>query len=131
MSSERIIGLGVDIVPVARLREILEKHRERFLTRTFTPDEVARCAGQRREAEKLAARFAAKEAVLKAMGTGLTRGMSMNEIDVVPMESGQPTVRLTGVAAEVAKELGINAWQISLSDCETHAVASVIALRRE
>lgn len=124
----RIAGHGIDIVEVARVGRMLHEHGERFLLRCFTAGEREAGAGSRREAEHLAARFAAKEAALKALGTGLTRGISWPEIEVVRDASGRPGLVLTGRAAEVAAELKITQWHVSLSHTETHAVASVIAV---
>ncbi len=124
----QIIGHGVDLVPVARIAKILDEHRERFLERTFTPGEQADCAGHRRESEKLASRFAAKEAVLKALGTGLTQGIFLTDVSVVSLPSGKPTIQLTGQAAHIAAGLGITRWEISLTDTDGYSMASVIAI---
>jgi holo-[acyl-carrier protein] synthase len=122
-----IIGHGVDLVPVDRIAAILRDHPERFLERTFTAREQLDSAGPR-QAQRLASRFAAKEAVLKAMGTGLTRGMTLLEVGVVPLPSGQPTVQLTGKAAEVAHSMGIKQFLISLTDTDGYSMASAIAV---
>lgn len=125
-----VIGHGVDIVPVARISELLTNHGERFLARIFRPGEIARARGQRREAERLAARFAAKEAAAKALGTGFTAGVVMRDIEVVNLPSGAPALLLHGQAAELALAMGVREWVVSLSDCAEHAIASVIALGR-
>lgn len=124
----QIIGLGLDLVPVARIASLLSEHRERFLERTFTPIEQAECGGSRREAERFASRFAAKEAVLKALGTGLSNGISLVEIGVVSLPSGQPTMELTGVAARVASEKGVKGWLLSLTDTSETSAAVAIAI---
>ncbi len=124
----QIIGHGIDLVPVARIAKILDEHRERFLERTYTPQERIDCQGQRREAQKLASRFAAKEAVLKALGTGLTHGICMTEIGVVSLPSGKPTVNLTGNAARIAHAKGVSRFEISLTDTDDFAMASAIAI---
>ena len=121
------IAHGVDIVEISRIREMLAEHPDRFVERVFTEHESARSAGKRR-AEHLAARFAAKEAVMKALGTGLADGISWTEIEVVSLPTGEPTLRLTGRAAAIAKRRGISAWLISLSHVELMAIASVIGL---
>src|SRR5947207_9659162 len=123
-----IVGHGIDIVSVARIERIIADHGDRFLERCFTPREAALCSGSKPGAERLAARFAAKEAVLKALGTGLTSGISWTEIDIERGPDGRPSVALTGCAREVAESLGINQWWISLSHTDGHAVASVIAV---
>ncbi len=127
----RIAGHGIDIVEVARVGRMLSEHGERFLSRCFTAGERDAGAGSRREAEHLAARFAAKEAALKALGTGLTRGISWTEIEVVRDAGGRPGLAVAGRAAAVAAEQGITGWHVSLSHTETHAIASVIAVADE
>lgn len=122
-----IVGHGIDMVEVARIAGMLAEHGDRFLERCFTPAEQEIGAGSRRRHEHLAARFAAKEAVLKALGTGLTSGIAWTEIEVVKLASGAPTLRLTGAAAIHADRLGVSRWWISLSHTDTHAIASVIA----
>lgn len=123
-----IVGHGIDLVEVARIERMLDEHGEQFLQRCFTQGE--REAGKpelRRRCEHLAARFAAKEAAMKALGTGLAGGISWTEIEVVRLASGAPELRVTGRAAEVAAARGIRRWHVTLSHTETMAVASVIA----
>lgn len=124
----RILGHGIDITPVDRIARMLAEHGERFTHRVYTDGERAECAGERRSAERLAARFAAKEAALKALGTGLRGGIAWTDISVVTLPSGQPTLRVAGRAAEVAKELGIADWRVSLTHTAELAMASVLAL---
>lgn len=124
----RIIGHGIDLVEVARIKEMLERHSDRFLERCFTAPEAAYADSSRRRVEHLAARFAAKEAALKALGTGLRDGMSWTEIEVVLQPSGQPTLEIRGRTAEVATGMGITRWLVSLSHTEQSAVASVLAV---
>ena len=123
----RIVGHGIDIVEVDRIRELLDRHGNRFLDRCFSADEVAYARRRPvREAEHLAARFAAKEAVLKVLGTGRRHGINWCEIAVVRLPTGQPTLQLTGTAAAIADRLGITGWFLSLSHVSTHATASAI-----
>jgi holo-[acyl-carrier protein] synthase len=124
----RIIGHGIDLVSVARIESMLRDHGDRFLERCFTPGERAAARDRRRAAEHLAARFAAKEAFLKALGTGLTGGISWTEIEVVTLPTGQPTLSLTGQAAHLARERGISETFLSLSHTDSTAIASVIAV---
>ena len=127
-----IVGHGIDIVETARIREMFEAHGQRFLDRCFTPAEQAYCArSQKRYFEHLAGRFAAKEAVLKVLGTGWRGGIAWTDIDVVKELSGQPKVALTGECARIATEQGIARWHLSISHIETHATASAIAERAE
>lgn len=123
-----IIGHGIDLVEVARIRAMLDEHGQRFLDRCFTPAEQAYKADSRRRIEHLAARFAAKEAVLKALGTGLTGGIAWTDIEVVSTASGAPQIVLHGSARAAAASLGITSWVISLTHTDSLAMASVIAL---
>ncbi|MBI1368081.1 MAG: holo-[acyl-carrier-protein] synthase [Planctomycetes bacterium] len=123
-----VIGHGIDLTETARIAEMVRKHGERFLERCFTEAERAYAAGStKREHEHLAARFAAKEAVLKALGTGWRDGIAWTDIEIVREPSGRPMVKLSGMAATVAAGLGIRAWHVSLSHTHTHAMASAIA----
>ena len=127
-----IVGHGIDIVETVRIQRMHDEHGQRFLDRCFTPAEQAYCSrNPKRFYEHLAARFAAKEAVLKVLGTGWRGGILWTDVEVLRAESGQPGVALTGEAAAVANKLGIQRWHISLSHIETHATASAIGLRGE
>ncbi len=124
----RIIGHGVDLVEIARIERMLEDHGDRFVERCFTSGERAYAdASPAVRGERYAARFAAKEAVLKALGTGLRDGIEWVDIDVVRDAAGAPSVALTGRAVEVARARGIEAWAISLSHAGGMAMASVVA----
>jgi len=124
----RIIGHGIDIVETARVAKLLEEHRERFLARCFTDREQSYALGNRRRIETLAGRFAAKEAILKALGTGWRDGIAWTDAEVVRQASGQPTVELHGRCQEVAAQLGIDQWWLSISHISTHATASAIGV---
>jgi holo-[acyl-carrier protein] synthase len=127
-----IVGHGIDIVETARIRQMVEAHGRHFLDRCFTPAEQAYCeAHPKRYFEHLAGRFAAKEAVLKVLGTGWRGGIAWTDIDVVKDPSGQPQVALTGESAAVAARLGITGWFLSISHIETHATASAIGVGEE
>lgn len=122
-----IKGHGIDIVEIARIRRMMGEHPERFLRRVFTADERAYSESRpKRRDEHLAGRFASKEAVLKVLGTGWSGGIAWTDVEVVREASGQPTVRLHGVAAQKAEQLGITGWWLSISHTDTHAVASAI-----
>ena len=104
------IGHGIDIVETARVRQMLDEHGQRFLDRCFTPLEQSYCnARTKRMIEHLSGRFAAKEAVLKVVGTGWRGGIAWTDIEVVNHESGQPSIRLSGECAKVAESLGDHA----------------------
>ena len=124
----RILGHGIDLVEVSRIAAMLERHPERFIERVFTAGEAERGQGHKRQAEHLAARFAAKEATLKALGTGWANGVAWTEVEVVRLPSGQPTLKLTGRAAELAQQQGVREWRISITHTDAHAMASVIAI---
>jgi len=124
----KIIGHGVDLVTIDRVAKSLSTYGDRFRERVFTPAEAAYCDDSRKPAQHFAARFAAKEAVLKALGTGWSRGIAWTDIEVVLLPSGAPTVRITGQAAEIASASGITGWFLSISHTDGVAMASVIAV---
>lgn len=121
-----IIGHGIDAVDVPRIAAMIDRHGERFLSRCFTADERAYADASKRRTEHYAARFAAKEAILKAIGTGWSRGVAWTDAEVVREPSGRPAVRLHGVAERVAGEMGITRWALSLTHTEAMAFASAI-----
>jgi holo-[acyl-carrier protein] synthase len=123
-----IVAIGTDAIEVERVRRAVDHARwgERFRQRVFTAGEVAYCARRRRSAESFAARFAAKEAVMKALGTGYANGVWWRDIEVV-RESGAPRLVLRGGAAARAAALGITRWHLSLTHTAGQALAYVIA----
>lgn len=121
-----IVGTGVDILETARIEHALGRHGERFLRRIYTPGERAYCEKFKGRAERYAARFAAKEAVFKALGTGWGRGVRWQDVEVTRLPSGKPELRLSGRAREVALELGVTRTSVSLSHSDRYAVAQVI-----
>ncbi|MDI7275449.1 MAG: holo-ACP synthase [Anaerolineae bacterium] len=118
-----MISVGVDIIEIERIARAVERWGERFLRHVYTPDEVRFCRGRTPE---LAVRFAAKEAIAKALGTGLV-GICWREMEVLPDHLGKPLVRLHGRAAARAEALGLAEFAISLSHSREYAVASVVA----
>src|SRR3954453_6547921 len=121
-----VIGVGVDIVETERIDHSLARFGERFLHRVFTAGEIEYCQSMKFPARHFAARFAAKEAVSKAFGTGIGKAMGWKDIDVHREASGQPFVVLEGGAKQLAAERGISAVWISLSHTEHHAVAAIV-----
>lgn len=121
-----IIGLGLDLVEVARIARLIERHGERVLARVFTDAERAYCEGSRRRFEHFAARFAAKEAALKALGTGRSGDLRWTDVGVL-RDAGAPCLVVVGEAARVAAARGITSWHVSLTHTDTHAAAAVIA----
>ena len=124
-----MLTTGVDLIEICQVERALDRHGERFLRRVFTQAEIAySCA---RPAE-LAARFAAKEAVAKALGVGVRMmardGIRWHEAEIIGDHRGKPLVRLSGWAALRAEELGLTQWAVSLSHTKTHAIAFVVAL---
>ncbi|HWP84414.1 MAG TPA: holo-ACP synthase [Terriglobia bacterium] len=125
-SNDMIVGLGVDIAEVERLRQAIERHGERFLERVFTPLEIAYCLAYRNSAERFAARFAAKEAAMKALGTGWRGGVAWRDIEVENAGSGQPGLKLTGRAREICDALGGTRLLLSLTHTDHYALAQVL-----
>jgi holo-[acyl-carrier protein] synthase len=121
-----LIGTGVDLIEVERIAHSIERFGERFLRRVYTDHEIAYCNRKRISAESFAARFAAKEAGAKALGTGISRGVTWNEFQVARNPGGRPVLELRGRAAELAKELGVRAISLSLTHTESLAMATVI-----
>jgi len=126
-----ILGTGVDIVNVARIKESVERNGERFLGKLFLPAEREYCLGRAREYEHLAARFAAKEAFLKALGTGASQEAGFREIEVTRDERGRPGIRLHGRAAAFATEKGVLWIHLSIAHEREFAIAQVILEGRE
>jgi holo-[acyl-carrier protein] synthase len=126
MPDSIILGIGLDLVEVKRMRASVRRSGERFSKRVFTPEEIAYCAGRARKFEHLAARFAAKEAALKALGTGITGWASMQEVEVVHDAAGRPEIRLSGGVLRRARSLGVTATHLSISHTEGTAAAMVV-----
>ncbi len=122
-----MLTTGVDIIEIPRIKQVLDRYGERFLKRVFTPDEIAYCRGR---APNLAGRFAAKEATMKALGTGV-RGVSWKDIEVVRAESGAPSVKLHGRAEKRAERLQVSEISLSISHSRDYAVAFVVAQRED
>ena len=121
-----ILGIGTDIISVQRVAELCEKHGRHFMDRVFTAAEQEAAGNGPGAAQKLAARFAAKEAVMKALGTGWARGVTFLQIEVVREASGRPTIRLSGEAEVIATAMGATQVHLSLSHERGHAVAFVV-----
>jgi len=122
-----MLTTGVDIIEIPRIKQTFDRYGERFLKRVFTPDEIAYCRGR---APNLAGRFAAKEATMKALGTGV-RGVSWKDIEVIRAESGAPSVKLHGRAKARAERLQVVEISLSISHSREFAVAFVVAQRED
>jgi holo-[acyl-carrier protein] synthase len=123
-----VLGVGTDLIETKRIEESIVRYGERFLERVFTPNEIAYCMRKRKNAaESFAARFAAKEAGAKALGTGISHGITWKELEVLREPSGRPTLHLSGRAAERAERMGVRRMQLSLTHSRELAMAVVIA----
>jgi len=121
-----IVGTGVDIMETSRVEDALQKHGERFARRVCTPAEIAYCEKFKNSAERFAARFAAKEAAFKALGTGWSRGVRWVDVEITHTESGKPELILRGQAEEIARRLGVTRTAVSISHAGSFVVAQVL-----
>jgi holo-[acyl-carrier protein] synthase len=121
-----IIGLGVDITEVDRIRAVIEKRGEAFLRRIYTPKEIAYCERFKNKFERYAGRFAAKEAAMKALGTGWQHGVRWMDLEVVREKSGKPTLSIVGEAGRIAERLGVKHIAVSITHTAEQALAQVI-----
>jgi holo-[acyl-carrier protein] synthase len=121
-----IFGTGIDIVDISRFERFVRENNELLFYRLFTPQELAYCVAKKRSAQHFAIRFAAKEAFLKAMGTGLRDGLAWRDMEVVNDQSGKPELKLTGKAEELFHQNGLARTFLSLSHDGNFAIASVI-----
>ena len=122
-----VVGIGTDIVECLRIAKMIERHGELFINRVYTPAEVRFCRSRKQATQHFAARWAAKEAVLKVLGTGLARGIRWRDIEIRNAK-GKPIVGLRGGARDAFLASGIENILVSLSHCRSHAVAHVVAL---
>lgn len=121
-----IVGSGIDLTEISRIQHSVERFGERFLNKVYTAGEQAYCLRKRKSAESLAARFAAKEAAAKALGTGISQGVTWQEIEVVREPSGRPSLAFHGRARELASRLGVTNAALSLTHTADLAMASVV-----
>jgi holo-[acyl-carrier protein] synthase len=121
-----ILGTGLDIVEVARIADLAARHGERFLKRVYTPGELEYCLGRAARDQHLAGRFAVKEAVFKALGTGWAEGVNWRQIEVLPGPLGAPSVALLGAAAERLRSMGGRGIHVSITHVAGLAAASAV-----
>ena len=121
-----IVGLGVDVTEVDRMEAAIERRGRPLLERLFTPSEIAYCEKHRHRAERFAGRFAAKEAAMKALGTGWARGVRWVDIEVTREPSGKPTLKLSGAACAIATSLGVKKIALTITHTGNTALALVI-----
>jgi holo-[acyl-carrier protein] synthase len=125
-----IVGIGTDIVECLRIGRMIEEHGELFLARVFTEREVRECQRRTRATEHFAARWAAKEAVLKALGSPWRRGIEWTDLEIRLEDTGKPEVLLGGTAKEIAVSLRISNILLSLAHCRAYATAYALAVRQ-
>src|SRR6516164_7323582 len=121
-----IIGMGIDVAEVGRIRDVIESQTERFLRRVYTANEAAYCEQFKNKYERYAGRFAAKEAAMKALGTGWSRGVRWVDVEVVRQRGGRPKVKLHGEAGEIAGRMGVKNISLSITHTSEQAFAQVI-----
>jgi holo-[acyl-carrier protein] synthase len=125
-----VVGIGTDIIECLRIAQMIQRHGEQFITRVYTPHEMQYCQARKQSTQHFAGRWAAKEAVLKALGTGWRRGISWRDVEIRTESSGKPFIVLHGGAREVSDELGIQEVLVSISHCRSHATAYAIAVSK-
>ena len=123
-----VLGVGTDITECLRIAQMIERHGELFVGRVYTPLEIEYCRSRRMATQHFAGRWAAKEAVLKALGTGWRRGISWRDIEIRNAVGGRPQAFLKGGTLEVAEQIGVRCILVSISHCRSHATAYAVAL---
>ncbi|MEM9352357.1 MAG: holo-ACP synthase [Planctomycetota bacterium] len=123
----QILGIGTDIIECLRIAQMIERHGEIFINRVYTEHEIEYCSTKKAATQHYAGRWAAKEAVLKALGTGWIRGIAWRDIEVRNLKGGAPTIALRGGAREVFEGSGMKTMHISISHCRSHATAYAVA----
>ena len=123
-----ILGIGTDIIECPRIGKMIEQHGELFLRRVYTDREIRYCQARKHAIEHFAGRWAAKEAILKAIGTGWSRGIAWTDLEVRSGATGEPKVHVCGGAKEAARQRGIGDILISISHCRTYATAYALAI---
>jgi holo-[acyl-carrier protein] synthase len=122
-----ILGIGTDIIECLRIARMIERHGELFISRVYTEHEITYCAARKAATQHYAGRWAAKEAVLKALGTGWVKGISWRDVEVRNRATGSPAVCLHGGARDVLERSGIERIHLSISHCRSHATAYAVA----
>jgi holo-[acyl-carrier protein] synthase len=126
-----VLGIGTDITECLRIARMIERHGELFIDRVYTPEEVRYCQSRRASTQHFTGRWAAKEAVLKALGTGWRRGISWRDVEIRNEPGGRPVVALRGGLRDLVQQLGVVELLVSISHCRTHATAYAIAIGGE
>ena len=128
LGTNMIVGVGTDIVEIPRIGKMIARHGEHFLTRVYTDEEIRYCQRRKESFQHFAGRWAAKEAVMKTLGTGFSRGVGWRDIEVCSSRSGQPSIALHGGAREIALQAGIAEILITISHCRAYATATALAI---
>ncbi|MBI1902898.1 MAG: holo-ACP synthase [Planctomycetia bacterium] len=123
-----VVGIGTDIIECLRIAQMIERHGELFIGRVYTPHEIEYCQARKQATQHFAGRWAAKEAVLKALGTGWIKGISWRDVEIRTEPGGRPSVILHGGALAASRRLGIAEVMISISHCRSHATAYALAI---
>lgn len=124
-----IVGIGTDIIECVRIRAMIDKHAEQFLSRVFTEREIRYCQRSKHATEHFAGRWAAKEAVLKCLGTGWSKGLCFTDIEIANDPNGKPRVELRAITRDRATAIGVGEVMVSISHCRAYATALAIAVR--
>jgi holo-[acyl-carrier protein] synthase len=127
----KVIGIGTDIIECLRIAQMIERHGELFINRVYTPLEIRYCNSRKQATQHFAGRWAAKEAILKALGTGWRKGISWRDIEVRNDTLGKPVVGLRGGAADRVEQIGITELLVSISHCRSHAMAYALAVGKD
>ncbi len=123
-----VIGIGTDIVECSRIEKMIDKHDDVFIERVYTPEEIDYCGGRKASVQHYAGRWAAKEAILKSIGTGWAKGIQWTDIEILNHMGGKPYVKLGGEAKTICASKGIEEIMISISHCQTFATAFATAV---
>jgi holo-[acyl-carrier protein] synthase len=126
-----LIGIGTDITECLRIARMIERHGELFINRVYTPEEIKYCQSRKQATQHFTGRWAAKEAILKALGTGWRRGISWRDIEIRNEPGGKPVVAFRGGVKDVVEQLGVREIQVSISHCRSHATALAVAVGKE
>ncbi len=125
-----IVGLGTDIIEIPRIAQMIERHGELFLNRIYTEREIRHCQLRRHSTQHFAGRWAAKEAVMKVLGTGFIKGISWKDVEVKNLQSGRPIMKLSGGACRRAELIGIGEVLITISHCREYATATAVGVAK-
>jgi holo-[acyl-carrier protein] synthase len=123
-----IIGIGTDITECLRIARMIERHGELFIERVYTPEEIKYCQTRKQATQHFTGRWAAKEAILKAIGTGWRKGISWRDMEIRNEPGGKPIVGLRGGVKDVVEQLGITDIHVTISHCRSHATATAVAV---